>query len=188
MQHGLYNRLQENPVVAAVPDNEKLKKAVMSPCEVMFLLGGNIFELKDSVRLARERDKEIYVHVDLLQGSSKDSVALEYIAKEIRPDGIITTRTKLVKAANDLNLFAIQRLFLLDSLSLETGISAIKTFRPKAVEIMPGIVPSMIEVILGKTKVPVIAGGLISEKEHVINALKAGAAGVSTSNEKLWYI
>jgi glycerol uptake operon antiterminator len=58
---------------------------------------------------------------------------------------------------------------------------------PKAVEIMPGIVPSMIELILKKTNVPVIAGGLISKKEHVIDAIKAGATGVSTSSEKIWY-
>lgn len=188
MQQDLYNRLEENPIIAAVNDVEKLKRAVLSPCEVVFLLGGNIFDLKEAVSLVREKNKEIYIHVDLLQGSSKDSVALSYIAKEIKPSGIITTKTKLVKAANDLNIFAIQRLFLLDSLSLDTGISSIKTFMPRAVEVMPGIVPTMIELISKKTDVPVIAGGLVSEKEHVIEAIRAGAAGVSTSNEKIWYI
>lgn len=187
MHKGLYNRLQENPVIAAVTDEEKLKKALVSPCEVIFLLSGNIFKLKDTVKKVQEQNKEIYVHVDLLHGSSKDSTALDFIANEIKPDGIITTKTKLIKYANDLGLFAIQRLFLLDSLSLDTGIHAIRTYMPKAIEIMPGLIPSMIELLSKKTNVPIIAGGLISQKEHVIDGIRAGALGVSTSNESIWY-
>ena len=34
--------------------------------------------------------------------------------------------------------------------------------------------------------VPIIAGGLIDEKEDVINALKAGAEGISTTDKNLW--
>ena len=33
---------------------------------------------------------------------------------------------------------------------------------------------------------PVIAGGLISDKEDVMGALGAGAAAVSTTNQKVW--
>ena len=34
----------------------------------------------------------------------------------------------------------------------------------------------------------VIAGGLISEKEDIINALNAGATAISTTNSALWYM
>jgi len=36
------------------------------------------------------------------------------------------------------------------------------------------------------TKVPIIAGGLISEKEDVVAALSAGAISVSTTNVNVW--
>ena len=32
-----------------------------------------------------------------------------------------------------------------------------------------------------------IAGGLIETKDDVINAIKAGASGISTGKEKLWF-
>ena len=34
--------------------------------------------------------------------------------------------------------------------------------------------------------VPVIAGGLIADKEDVIQALDAGAVAISTTNESVW--
>ena len=36
------------------------------------------------------------------------------------------------------------------------------------------------------SRVPVIAGGLISDKEDVMGALGAGAAAVSTTNQEVW--
>ena len=40
----------------------------------------------------------IFIHVDLLDGFSKDAVALKYIYDEIKPDGIISTKNSQLKA------------------------------------------------------------------------------------------
>ncbi len=37
-----------------------------------------------------------------------------------------------------------------------------------------------------KTKIPIITGGLIMDKEDVIQSLNAGAIAVSTSNKNVW--
>ena len=42
--------------------------------------------------------------------------------------------------------------------------------------------------VLGAVSVPVIAGGLISDKEDIIAALDAGAAAISTTKEELWFL
>ena len=42
--------------------------------------------------------------------------------------------------------------------------------------------------VLGAVSVPVIAGGLISDKEDIIAALDAGAASISTTKEELWFL
>ena len=39
-----------------------------------------------------------------------------------------------------------------------------------------------------KLSVPVIAGGLISDKEDIIAALDAGATAISTTKEELWFL
>ena len=57
---------------------------------------------------------------------------------------------------------------------------------PDAIEIMPGIMPKITKKMSDELDVPVIVGGLISEKSEVENALKSGALGVSTSAKELW--
>lgn len=88
--------------------------------------------------------------------------------------------------AKEKGLIAIQRLFLLDSLNLDSGIKAVKTCRPDAIEILPGVMPKITKLIAEETKRPVITGGLIMDKSDVIDALKAGAIGISTSKEDIW--
>lgn len=42
--------------------------------------------------------------------------------------------------------------------------------------------------ISGSTDQAVIAGGLISDKEDVINALAAGAVSVSSTQRAIWFL
>jgi len=123
-----------------------------------------------------------------MEGLSKDAVALKYINECIKPDGIITTKSNLIKIAKDMGMFSIQRLFALDSMSLDTGIKSIHSTKPDAVEILPGIMPKIIRQIHKETRIPVVAGGLIADKEDVINILNAGAVAVSTSSKDVWYM
>ncbi len=58
--------------------------------------------------------------------------------------------------------------------------------RPDTIEILPGLMPKIIHRICRLVKVPVIAGGLISEKEDVVAALAAGAISVSSTNPRVW--
>ncbi|MGV8145954.1 MAG: glycerol-3-phosphate responsive antiterminator [Alkaliphilus sp.] len=187
MEKHFFSLLQDNPIIAAVKDLDKLQAAIDSPCTVIFLLNGNIFNLKNIVDKVKERGKNIYIHIDLMEGFSRDVVALKYISKNIRPDGIITTKSSLIKITKSMNLFSIQRLFILDSLSVKTGISTLNSTRPDSVEILPGIMPKVIKRIRSNSDVPIIAGGLIETKKEVIASLNVGAIGISTTNEKVWY-
>ncbi|AOY75984.1 glycerol-3-phosphate responsive antiterminator [Clostridium formicaceticum] len=183
-----YNSIQDSPIVAAVNAVKDLEMAIKSDCEIIFLLTGNIFNLRDMVEKIKCNNKLVYLHIDLLEGFSRDLIALKYIYENMKPDGIITTKSSLIKKAKEMNIFAIQRLFILDSLSLETGIKSIQNIKPDAIEILPGIMPKIIKKISDETKLPLIAGGLIEDKEDVIESLKAGAIGVSSSNKKIWQL
>ena len=183
-----FKAISQNPIIAAINDLDKLDKVIQSPCKAVFLLTGNILDLSFIVSKLKENAKLVYVHVDLIDGLSKDEVAIKFLNTHVKLDGIITTKANLVKVAKELKLFVIQRLFILDSLALDSGINAVKTTRPNAVEILPGIMPKIIENITSETNIPVITGGLIKEKEDVISSLKAGAIAISTSNEKVWYM
>ncbi|GMQ57286.1 glycerol-3-phosphate responsive antiterminator [Vallitalea sediminicola] len=186
--NSFHNQTEMNPIIAAVNHLDKLDLAIKSPCKVIFLLTGSIFNLKEIVQKVKDNNMDIYIHFDLLQGFAKDSIALDYISKEIKPDGIITTKSNLIKKAKNLNLWAIQRLFIFDSKSLETGINSVNLTKPDTIEILPGAIPKIINEIYDRTKIPLIAGGLIRNKEDVIECLKAGAEGISASTEEIWYM
>ena len=188
MSHDFYSIIEDNPIIAAINNINQVDDAIKSPCKIVFLLTGDILNIEELVHKLRENGKTVYVHIDLIGGFSKDITALRYISKNIKPDGIITTKSNLVKAAKELKIFTIQRLFILDSLALVSGINSIKTIRPDAVEILPGIMPKIIEEIRIETRIPVIAGGLIRDKADVIGSLNAGAIGISTSNKDVWYM
>lgn len=188
MGDSFYSRIAQNPIIAAVNDLNNLNSALNSPCENIFLLTGNIFNLEDIVYKIKSHEKGVYVHLDLVDGISKDNWGLEYIVKNVKPDGIITTKSNLIKLAKELDILTIQRLFILDSLSLDTGIRSIKSTKPDAVEILPGIMPKIVKKIFKETNIPIITGGLIMDKEDVIKSLNSGAIAISTSNEKVWYM
>jgi glycerol uptake operon antiterminator len=47
--------------------------------------------------------------------------------------------------------------------------------------------PAVIKKIVDESKIPLIAGGLISSFDDVESSLKAGAIAISTSNKRVWY-
>lgn len=188
MSQEFLKQIQDNPVVASVSDLSRLDAAIQSPCTVIFLLRGNILTIPQAVQRIHQAGKTAHIHFDLVEGFSRDHVALQYMKEKIHPDGIITTRVNLIRHAKELGLNTIQRLFLLDSLSVETAIKSITSTRPNAVELLPGIIPRIVERICRETKIPVIAGGLIESKVDIISTLKAGAVGISTTKEELWHL
>lgn len=178
--------LHENPIIAAISSAELLEAVFKTKVEVIFLLKGNILELPIIIKRVREENKCIFIHADLIEGLSKDINGLNYIIDIIKPDGIITTKSHLIKLAKSKGIMAIQRLFILDSLNLQTGIESSKSCNPDAIEILPGIMPKVTKEIVNATNKPIITGGLIKSKEDVINSLQAGAIGISTSNQDIW--
>ena len=186
MNNILAEKMKKSPVIAGVKDLEKFDDALNSTCDIIFLLCGSIFNIKESVRKAKEKNKTIFIHIDLLDGFSKDVVALKYIFEEIKPDGIISTKNSQLKAAKSMGFMTVQRIFIIDSLSIDTTIKASQMINPDAIEIMPGIMPKITRKMSDELDVPVIVGGLISEKEEITKALSSGALGVSTSSKELW--
>ena len=53
---------------------------------------------------------------------------------------------------------------------------------------LPGTLPKVIERLSNKLPVPLIAGGLMTDKGDILSALQAGALCVSTSEQSLWEV
>ena len=165
--------LECSPVIAAVKDDKGLKRCFESECQVVFVLYGNICSIGGIVRQIQEHGKVAIVHVDLTAG--------------LNADGIISTKPLLVKRALELGLYGVQRTFMIDSMAVNTMKKQIDTFHPDLVEVMPGVIPKVLKEIRAYTDIPIIAGGLISDKKDIMAAFAAGADAISTTKEELWF-
>lgn len=178
--------IADSPVIAAVKDEEGLDKSLRTDCRIIFILYGNICSLTTIVERIKNRDKLAIVHADLVQGLSAKIEAIDYIKNNTKADGILSTKGNLVKHATDIGLIGILRNFIIDSMAMENVNKQVELAHPDMIEIMPGIMPEIIEKLKNEIKLPLIAGGLISDKKDVIAALSAGADAVSTTKEELW--
>ncbi|MGI6706471.1 MAG: glycerol-3-phosphate responsive antiterminator [Clostridia bacterium] len=184
----LLELLEENPIIAAIREKEDLDVAIDSPVNTVFILGGDILELENDIPRILQSGKYVFVHIDLVEGIGKDAAGVKYLSQRIKPSGLISTRHHLLKHGSDEGLITIQRMFLVDSSSFQSGIRLLQTSQPDLVEVMPGLVPKAITSLQRQVRQPVIAGGMITSKEDIIHALQAGALAVSTSNKNLWFI
>lgn len=175
-------------VIAAVSKPSLIDEAIKSEANIAFLLTGDLLSIKDYVQRLQSSGMQVFIHLDFIGGLSNDRSAIQYIAQKWKPEGIITTRGYLIKFAKEEGLRTIQRIFLLDQTALKKGIEMIKQHKPDAIEVLPGLMPRVIYEITEQTKIPLIAGGLIREKEEIIEALRAGALATSISIPKLWSI
>ena len=180
--------LKRFPVIPAIRDVSRIDAAVSKKSRCIFLLTGNILNIKNIVRRVKSANRRIFLHLDLLEGISKNSMGIKYIAQEIKPDGVITTRANLINCAKTEGLFTIQRIFVLDSLAIDTAVKSIKNVNPDAIEILPAVIPKIIRRICQRTRHPIIAGGLIEDIQEVREALKEGAWAISVTKEDIWNI
>ena len=175
-----------SPIIAAVKDEQGLEKALKTESPVVFLLFGNICNITGLVDQVKNSGKIAIVHVDLIQGLSSKEVAVDFIHQNTRADGIISTKAPLVRHAMDLGMIGGQRTFLIDSMALETTKKQLLTFQPDFMELMPGVMPKILKTVRGYTEIPLVAGGLISDKKDILAAFDAGVDAVSTTREELW--
>lgn len=173
----------DNPVISAVRSDEEFLLAVKSQVDIVFMLKADIFTISDLIKNAN--GKKVFVHIDMADGVGKDKKGLELL-KNYGAYGIISTKNHLISLAKELNLKTVQRFFIIDSLSVSTALDSVKSVKPDFVEIMPGVIPKAVKRFVENTKTPVIAGGLIENKNDIINALSAGASAVSTAKQELW--
>ncbi len=175
-----------SPIITAVKDEQGLEKALKTESPVVFLLFGNICSITGLVDQVKNSGKIAIVHVDLIQGLSSKEVAVDFIHQNTRADGIISTKAPLVRHAMDLGMIGGQRTFLIDSMALETTKKQLLTFQPDFMELMPGVMPKILKTVRGYTEIPLVAGGLISDKKDILAAFDAGVDAVSTTREELW--
>lgn len=173
-------------VLPAVKRMVDLEKLLPSSYVYIVLLGGRLCALRPAVELAARHGKKVLLHADLIDGLKNDEYAAEFLCQQIRPAGLISTRTSVLLKTKQNGLLSIQRMFLIDSDALEKSVELAAKTKPDFVEMLPGVLPHLIAEVRERAGVPVIAGGLIRSARERDDALAAGAAAITTSRAELW--
>lgn len=185
MKHQLLEYFEEVPIVVAAKSENELTECLNSRSRVVFLLFGDICTIAEQVDRVKAAGKIAIVHLDLIDGLAPKDVSVDFIAERTKADGIISTKNSIIRYAHQKGLLTIQRYFLLDSRVLE---NMEKNSSPADFyEVLPGVMPKIIRHLVRTTGKPIIAGGMIRDKEDIMNALSAGAVAISSTNKSVWF-
>ncbi|WP_413378219.1 glycerol-3-phosphate responsive antiterminator [Alkalihalobacillus sp. 1P02AB] len=176
----------ESQVIASILEKGHIDVAIKSRANIAFLVTGSLLTIEADVQRLKDSGMYVFVHLDFIGGLASNKDGIQYLARRIKPHGIITTKNQLIKIARAEGLLSIQRTFLIDSSAINKSMSMIAASRPDAIEVLPGVIPKVIEDLTERSDLPIIAGGLISNKEEVMRALEAGSLAASGGNTELW--
>jgi glycerol uptake operon antiterminator len=177
--------LADVPCCAAITSDTQLETALASRVGIVFILRGDGLDLRPVVRRAHDAGKLVAVHLDLIDGVRPDAAGVAWIARA-GADAIISSRGQLMPAIRREGLVAIHRLLLVRRSLVETAVAAVTKSGADIVEILPGVILPEVADLLTRIRVPLLAGGFIRTEAQARAALRAGAAGVTTSSPSLW--
>ena len=187
MRHKLIDLLEQSPVIPAVKDEDALRRALDCESRAVFLLGGDLLRIGQWIATTHEAEKQAIVHLDLVGGLAPKEVAVDWLLHQ-GADGILSTRPHLIRRGRELGMLTVLRVFAIDSKAVGNLQKETEMVTPDVIEILPGTLPKIIEKLSGKLPVPLIAGGLMTDKCDIVSALQAGALCASTSEEALWEV
>lgn len=177
------------PILLAISQMKDFEKFLKSTLDTCILMDFHINLLPAMMQSAHAAGKKVYLHADLLRGVSADEFGCEYLCQRLRADGIISTKPKVLEAARRNHVTTILRLFLIDTKSLEKGVTLIRSLQPDHVELLPGLACDAISDLkqrLGSTvDQSFLCGGLIKTPTQITRCLEAGACAVTLSDRQL---
>ena len=185
MRHPMMSVLEQNPVLPAVKDAGRLEACLAQPAGVVFLLCGDILNIDRLIDRVHQAGKYAVVHADLVAGLAPREIAVDFLHR-CGADGIISTRPMLLRRGRELGLLTVLRVFAIDSKAGSNLGRETEGGMPDGIEILPGTLCKVLRRLSRELPVPLIAGGLLSDKADVLAALGAGALCVSASDESLW--
>jgi glycerol uptake operon antiterminator len=170
------------PVIATMKQLERFLTSVLKVCVLqdvhVSLLGSMLEHLHAQGRIG-------LVHIDLIAGLTNDEAGSEFVLQKLRADGLISVKTRSIACAKRNHKLAIQRLFLIDSKSLERGLETLSKAQPDFVEILPGVAFGALAHIKTRTTIPIIAGGLLKTSADLMAAKAAGCSAMTLSDWNL---
>jgi glycerol uptake operon antiterminator len=178
--------MMNQTILPAISDYKALEKFIATKLEYCVVMNFPLIQLHRVCKLLKENEKKCIVHLDLVKGLSSNEYGAEYLIDAFKVDGVISTHPSVIEISKKKKVIAIQRIFIIDSLSLNRSIEIAKKCDPDYIELLPGYSYEVEKRIHEQISTPLIGGGLISSHEMVNKCLAGGLVAVTTSEAELW--
>ena len=86
-----YESMERCPIIAAINNDSLLEACKTAPCEIVYILYGNICTIADIVDEVVAAGKTAIVHLDLINGLASREISVDFIKKYTKASGIIST-------------------------------------------------------------------------------------------------
>ena len=181
-------RLRDFKLIAAIKEPKSIEKAIKykENISAVILMTGNVLTAKEYVDVLQKEGLPVILHVEKIGGLGLDDYGIEFIKKYIKPFGIVTTKSSIIKKAKSKGMFVIQRVFLIDTEVYDHLVDSIDYLQSDIIEIMPSRAPDFLQKLVERSAIPIITGGLLTNICDAKEALAQGVSAVTTSNTDLW--
>jgi glycerol uptake operon antiterminator len=173
-------------VLPAISNYKALEKFIKCNLEFCVIMNFPLVQLMRVCKLLRDNNKKYIVHLDLIKGIASDEYGAEFLIDAYKVDGVISTHPSVIEMTKKKKVIAIQRIFIIDSHSLNKSIQIAKNCQPDYIEILPGYSYEVEDRIHQIIDTPLIGGGLITTKEMVDKCIQGGLIAVTSSEPELW--
>jgi len=173
-------------VIPAIGSHQDLKTFLSLNLEYGILMNFQLAQLEDLVLTIKKANKKVLIHSELIKGLSSDEFGAIYLIQNLKVDGIISSKPKVIEVCKKRGVIGIFRFFLKDTLSLEQSIEITKSIKPDYLEILPALSYELIKDIQNQVNTKILIGGLIKDDAHIKKCLEHGAIAVTTYNKNYW--
>ncbi len=174
--------ISKQPVIPVITSMKGLEAFLLTPLKVFILQDVHINHLKDMVNLAHEYQREVIVHIELIQGLANDEFGAQFLIQQIHVDGVISSKPKIIEMTLKNHCLGILRLFIMDSKSIKRSLQIVESVKPDVVEFLPALIYEIFPSFIKDIQAEVWAGGLVQNETQIQAILKTGVKRITLSN------
>lgn len=175
-------------VIPSVRRLKDLEKAVQATSEYVLLSEVHIGNLEPLAARCADAGKKVLVHADLIGGFKADRDGIKLLRNMFHVDGVLSQSAHVVAAAKKAKMQAIQRVFIMDSRSLDRSLAALGEAHPDGIEVLPGALASRYYDVFDQwaDTTALIAGGMVQTREEAEDLFDIGYEAITASTPELW--
>ncbi|PWF26490.1 glycerol-3-phosphate responsive antiterminator [Ancrocorticia populi] len=175
-------------VIPSVRKLKDLELALQGPSDFVLLSEVHIGNLEPLAARCAQAGKKVLVHADLIGGFKADRDGIKLLRNMFHVDGVLSQSAHVVSAAKKAKLLAIQRVFIMDSRSLDRSLAALGEARPDGIEVLPGALATHYYTLFDQwaDQCALIAGGMVRSREEAEELFDTGYEAITASTSDLW--